>query len=68
MQWAIENSYSARYKSQDISCKTTPILLNTLYKVIVQLGLDFKLNTKKGLGTTHHPPTHHKLLDHFQAY
>ena len=36
---------------------------------IVQLGLDFKLNTKIGLDTTHHPPTHHhKLLGHFQAY
>ena len=29
----------------------------------VQLGLDFKLNTKIGLDTTHH-----KLLGHFQAY
>ena len=32
---------------------------------IVQLGLDFKLNTKIGLDTT---TTHHKLLGHFQAY
>ena len=31
---------------------------------IVQLGLDFKLNTKIGLDTTHH----HTLLGHFQAY
>ena len=39
---------------------------------IVQLGLDFKVNAKIGLDTTHppttHPPTNHKLLDHFQAY
>ena len=35
--------------------------------IFVQLGLDFKLNTKIGLDTTH-PPTHHKLLGHFQAY
>ena len=25
--------------------------------LVVQLGLDFKLNTKIGLDTTHHPPT-----------
>ena len=41
--------------------------------IVVQLGLDFKLNTKIGLDTTHPPPTHpptnhHKLLGHFQAY
>ena len=24
--------------------------------LVVQLGLDFKLNTKIGLDTTHHPP------------
>ena len=35
---------------------------------IVQLGLDFKLNTKIGLDTTHPPPTHHNLLGHLKAY
>ena len=35
-------------------------------KKIVQLGLDFKLNTKIGLDTT--TTHHHKLLGHFQAY
>ena len=28
------------------------------YLIIVQLGLDFKLNTKISLDTTHPPPTH----------
>ena len=69
------------------SLKKMRCLLNVFYKWIlgrddeapplspsdiVQLGLDFKLNTKIGLDTTHppttHPPTNHKLLDHFQAY
>ena len=36
---------------------------NIIIIIIVQLGLDFKLNTKIGLDTTHH-----KLLGHFQAY
>ena len=36
--------------------------------LVVQLGLDFKLNTKIGLDTTHPPTHHHKLLGHFQAY
>ena len=34
------------------------IVLSTRPKLIVQLGLDFKLNTKIGLDTHHPPPTH----------
>ena len=41
---------------------------NPWSEFFVQLGLDFKLNTKIGLDTTHPPTTHHKLLGHFQAY